>query len=613
MTQADFDKGEIVNIVKANATAVRGDDPAEVTATATVTAADPNPGISIDKECLRGEGDVPAGADLTYKVTYKNTGDVTLETITLTDDHVALEGYTDTLAPGEEATFTYTYTVTEEDATAGTVVNKVVAVGEPSRGNDVTDEDEVETVVGHNDIVPIPDPEDPGEKMDADGKSITVMYDGKPHTVSAEATREGSTIEYSTDGGETWSEDAPTRTEAGETPFMIRATNDKYDPVTKDGYKLVVTKRPITLTSEGATKPYDGTPLEKKVVDISGEGLAECDDITYLPDAWGSQTLVGSSDNTFDYEFIRVTKKGVVANVLSALGILDEAGAAEIVGHEVNDIEKNYDVTVEFGTLEVTDKGADPDDVLTKTHEDKSYKVGETITFTIEVTNIYDEAKTITLEEMEGVTLKQSVFKDVEPGAVVTTTATYTVTEEDALAGTFTNTVKATYSGEDEPFDNDDTVDKFAHMTVTKTVTNKPADGEVFRTGETIKYEITVTNDGTQTLTDVVVKDELTGDEWKIDKLAVGKTKTFKAEYIVTEADGVSGSVTNVATATGNDPDGDDTPGVEGKVTTKTDKSNEPTVPKTGDNTPLVEFSVIFGASIITLLMMLFRRKNERA
>ncbi|MBQ5440901.1 MAG: hypothetical protein IIU36_01380, partial [Firmicutes bacterium] len=107
--------------------------------------------------------------------------------------------------------------------------------------------------------------------------------------------------------------------------------------------------------------------------------------------------------------------------------------------------------------------------------------------------------------------------------------------------------------------------------------------------------------------------DELTGDEWKIDKLAAGKSKTFKAEYIVTEADGVSGSVTNVATASGNDPDGDDTPGVEGKVTTKTDKSNEPTVPKTGDNTPIVEFSVIFGASIITLLMMLFRRRKERA
>ncbi|MBR0363626.1 MAG: DUF11 domain-containing protein, partial [Clostridia bacterium] len=458
------------------------------------------------------------------------------------------------------------------------------------------------------------------------GNAEEATYDGKEHTVTGYEVEINNDLytedDFKFNGNDTASrtyvaegEDESGVTMMGMTPEDFENLSTNFTNITfvvNDG-SMTIDKRPITLTSKGATKPYDGTPLEKKVVDISGEGLAECDDITYLPDAWGSQTLVGKSDNTFDYEFIRVTKKGVVANVLSALGILDEAGAAEIVGHEVNDIEKNYDVTVEFGTLEVTDKGADPDDVLTKTHEDKSYKVGETITFTIEVTNIYDEAKTITLEEMEGVTLKQSVFKDVEPGAVVSTTATYTVTEEDALAGTFTNTVKATYSGEDEPFDNDDTVDKFAHMTVTKTVTNKPADGEVFRTGETIKYEITVTNDGTQTMTDIVVKDELTGDEWKIDKLAAGKSKTFKAEYIVTEADGVSGSVTNVATAQGNDPDGDDTPGVEGKVTTKTDKSNEPTVPKTGDNTPLVEFSVIFGASLITLLMMLFRRKNERA
>ena len=150
-------------------------------------------------------------------------------------------------------------------------------------------------------------------------------------------------------------------------------------------------------------------------------------------------------------------------------------------------------------------------------------------------------------------------------------------------------------------------------MTVTKTVTNKPADGEVFRTGETIKYEITVTNDGTQTLTDIVVKDELTGDEWTIDSLKAGKTKTFKAEYVVTEADGANGSVTNVATASGNDPDGDNTPGVDGKVTSKTDKATEPSpIPKTGDTTPIVEYSVILSASL-ALLLMIIRRKKERA
>ena len=68
-----------------------------------------------------------------------------------------------------------------------------------------------------------------------------------------------------------------------------------------------------------------------------------------------------------------------------------------------------------------------------------------------------------------------------------------------------------------------------------------------------------------------------------------------------------------MATAEGTDPDGDKTPGTPGEVKTTTDKADEPVVPKTGDNTPIVEFSVIFGASIITLLMMLFRRKKERA
>jgi LPXTG-motif cell wall-anchored protein len=129
---------------------------------------------------------------------------------------------------------------------------------------------------------------------------------------------------------------------------------------------------------------------------------------------------------------------------------------------------------------------------------------------------------------------------------------------------------------------------------------------------ETIKYEITVTNDGTQDMTDIVVKDALTGDEWKVDSLAAGKSKTFKAEYKVTEKDAAAGSVTNVATAEGNDPDGDKTPVVPGDVTTKTDKAPEGGIPKTGDTTPIVEYTAMLGAAL-GLLLMIIRRRKERA
>ena len=55
------------------------------------------------------------------------------------------------------------------------------------------------------------------------------------------------------------------------------------------------------------------------------------------------------------------------------------------------------------------------------------------------------------------------------------------------------------------------------YVTSTKTATSKPANGEAYALGETITYEITVTNEGkTLTLSNILVTDKLTGDEWVI-------------------------------------------------------------------------------------------------
>ena len=106
VTQDDVDAGEIVNVVKANATAERGDDPEEVEATATVTAEEAAAELSITKEADPTE-DVAVGDTITYTVVVKNEGNVSVKDGTLEDDHADLSGETFALAPGEEATFTY--------------------------------------------------------------------------------------------------------------------------------------------------------------------------------------------------------------------------------------------------------------------------------------------------------------------------------------------------------------------------------------------------------------------------------------------------------------------------------------------------------------------------
>jgi len=90
---------------------------------------------------------------------------------------------------------------------------------------------------------------------------------------------------------------------------------------------LTVTKRDVTLTSNDATKKYDGTALTDDGVTASGSGFIQGQGFTY--EVSGSQTAVGSSANTFTYKLTDGTKAS------------------------------NYNITTEYGTLKVT-----PNDTL---------------------------------------------------------------------------------------------------------------------------------------------------------------------------------------------------------------------------------------------------------
>ena len=98
--------------------------------------------------------------------------------------------------------------------------------------------------------------------------------------------------------------------------------------------------------------------------------------------------------------------------------------------------------------------------------------------------------------------------------------------------------------------------DSIPHLTVIKKSTSTPASEDGYKPGETITYELTVTNDGNVTVTDIVLSDELTGNTgdtaFTVSSLAPGQTSTaFTASYTVTMEDGAAGTVHNEATATG--------------------------------------------------------------
>ena len=400
-------------------------------------------------------------------------------------------------------------------------------------------------------------------------KSGTVTYDGGDHIVSGYKSMTANNPLYDV---EDYVDETPTEawtakgTDAGEYPVGIVAgdfknTNANFtnvEFVVVDG-KLTITPAPITLQASSRSKTYDGTPLEADGYGFYEGNLDLADDIESVI-LTGSQTLVGSSSSLI----------------------------TEVIPKEGKKL-KNYKFTFLPGTLTITDGTGDdpvkPENVVTKTHipKDMGYNLGEPVTFTISVKNIYNTPKTITLTEKENVKFSNGenviVFKDVPAGETVTAEATYTITSEDILEGVFRNTVTATF-GDDKSWEARDEVDT-AKLDTTLNVmkTSNVPDGQKAALGQTITYTIKVQNAGNVPYTNVKVEDPLTGLTETIETLAVGETKTFTTEYVVTEADVLEGHVLNTATAAGD------------KI--KDPKSDEPKEPNGGDEVETPTFAPI--------------------
>ena len=145
VTQADVDRGSVVNLATATGVSPSG---TTVTATddATVTISQ-NPLIAIAKTgTLNMTVVAPAdradvGDKITYIFTVTNPGNVTLTNVTVTDPKVTVVGGPiASLAPGasNNTTFTATYTLTQADINAGSVVNLATVTGTKPGGGTVT-------------------------------------------------------------------------------------------------------------------------------------------------------------------------------------------------------------------------------------------------------------------------------------------------------------------------------------------------------------------------------------------------------------------------------------------------------------------------------------------
>ena len=163
-----------------------------------------------------------------------------------------------------------TYTVTRpragKDENAGVYANAIVPAGAEIQGNyTVTYEPAKFTITA-------------GQTLVVTAEDYSGVYDGASHqTVASANIPENTTIEYSVDGGVTWTTTPPSITNVGSVTVLVRATNPNYETATAS-YTLQVTPAAVTVQAHNAVKPYgqpDPEPFTASVTGLLGNDTIE--------------------------------------------------------------------------------------------------------------------------------------------------------------------------------------------------------------------------------------------------------------------------------------------------------------------------------------------------
>lgn len=221
------------------------------------------------------------------------------------------------------------------------------------------------------------------------GTDYTGQYDGASHGKAATANVDGATIEYSIDGENTWTTDFPTIKNVGEINVTVKASMANYSDATAK-YTLKVTPRTVTLTSETASKPYDGDPLTRPVVTIEGDGFVDGEataiatgSVTNVSDSPVTNTIVYTTTDKFVAGNYNITKSEGTLTITPLavtvtakdytkyVGEKDPAFEATVTG-TINNDTVSYTISREkgetAGTYSITPAGAEAQGNYTVTY-----------------------------------------------------------------------------------------------------------------------------------------------------------------------------------------------------------------------------------------------------
>ena len=350
-------------------------------------------------------------------------------------------------------------------------------------------------------------------------KPADSQYDGNEHRNKPTVKDGEKVLVEDTDYTLSYSEDV---INAGKVTVTITGAGN-YSKETTVDYQI--TPRTVKLTSGSDSKTYDGTPLVKHDVTVSEDGFVKDDGATY--EFTGSQTNVGTSDNTFTYalkdgtlasNYIITTEAGklTVNPVTDEVTVTITEHSAEhvydgtektVTGYDVKSISNKHYTKDDFtfsGTAEAkgTNVGEYPMNVQSSDFTNNSHNFTN-VTFIIEDGSLKITPKSIVPSETNGMEVTgpadtkyngdeqklTPVVKD--QGKVLTENVDYTL----SYKGDTTNagTVKITINGKGNYNGSTEVSYKITRRNVTLT---SATDSKVYDKDPLTNHNVTIGGDG---------------------------------------------------------------------------------------------------------------------
>ncbi|MCP3973626.1 MAG: DUF11 domain-containing protein, partial [bacterium] len=617
VTQADVDNGQIDNTATASGTAPWS---AVVTNPDSETVIVPqNPSIAIAKSLTSNadedtSGDVSLGDTLTYGFVATNDGNVTLDNVAITDPLAGLSALScvpaagATLAPGAAMTCSATYSVTQGDVDNGQVDNTATVNATDPNAAPVSDADSESVAT----------PQVPGINLsktqtgnaDEDASGTVTLSDTLTYTFVASntgnVTLDNVAISDPLSGlsalscvpaaGSSLAPGAAMTCTATysvsvanadaaqvDNTATVNATDPNAAPVSDvDSESVVVNQNPsISLVkslssnadedasgsvSTGDTLTYGFVATNSGNVTLFNvavsDPLAGLSSLTCSPSAGSSLAPGAAMSCSATYSVTQTdVDNGQIDNTATVNGVDPLANPVSDVDSETVVVLQSPSISLLKSLVVNADEDASGDESL-----------GDTLTYGFQATNNGNVTldSVVVSDPMAGLSALSCVpaaGSSLAPGAAMTCSATYSITQSDVDSAQIDNTatVNATDPNAAPVSDVDSEtvlVPQNPSIVLVKSLSanaDEDASGDV-SLGDTLTYGFVATNDGNTTLFNIAVSDPLPGLSALScvpaagSALAAGAVMTCSATYSVTQGDVDNGQVDNTATVFGVDP-----------------------------------------------------------